>query len=73
MNHTEQDLRLRPGVIGDAKEVGRIIFDSFSVIADRHGFPREFPTVDVGINVAHSFLSNPRFYSVVAEDTGGEQ
>ena len=71
MTHTEQDLRLRPGVIGDAKEVGKIIFDAFSVIADKHGFPREFPTVDVGINVAHYFLSNPGFYSVVAEDTEG--
>lgn len=36
-----------------------------------HGFTREFPTVDIviGINVAFSFLSNPGFYSVVAEGT----
>ena len=69
MTGTEHDLRLRPGVINDAKEVGKIIFDAFSEIADKHGFPREFPTVDIGINVASSFLSNPGFYSVVAEDT----
>ena len=71
MTHTEHGLRLRPGVIGDAKEVGKIIFDAFSGIADRHGFPREFPTVDIGINVASYFLSNPGFYSVVAEDNEG--
>jgi GNAT superfamily N-acetyltransferase len=65
-------LRLRPGVINDAKEVGKIIFDAFSEIADKHGFPREFPTVDIGINVASSFLSNPGFYSVVAEDIEGD-
>ena len=71
MTHTEHGLRLRPGVIDDAKEIGKIIFDAFSGIADRHGFPREFPTVDIGINVASYFLSNPGFYSVVAEDTKG--
>ena len=64
-------LRLRPGTIDDAKETGKIIFDAFSGIADKHGFPREFPTVDIGINVATFFLSNPGFYSVVAEDTEG--
>ena len=72
MTSTEHELRLRPGTINDAREVGKIIFDAFSGIADKHGFPREFPTVDIGINVASSFLSNPGFYSVVAEDTEGD-
>jgi len=72
LTSTEHDLRLRPGVIDDATEVGKIIFDAFSGIADKHGFPREFPTVDIGINIASFFLSNPGFYSVVAEDTEGD-
>ncbi len=71
MTNTEHNLRLRPGVIDDAKEVGKIIFEAFSGISDKHGFPRDFPTVDNGINTASSFLSNPGFYSVVAEDTEG--
>ena len=65
---TENGLRLRPGVIEDANMVGKIIFEAFSGIADKHGFPREFPTADIGISVATSFLSNPGFYSVVVED-----
>ena len=69
MTTTDHSLRLRLGVIDDAKETGKIIFEAFSGIADKHGFPREFPTVDIGINVATFFLSNPGFYSVVAEDT----
>ena len=64
-------MRLRPGVIDDADEVGKILFEAFSGIADEHGFPSDFPTVDIGINAASSFLSNPRFYSVVAEDIEG--
>lgn len=71
MTTIEHNLRLRPGAIDDANDVGKIIYEAFSGIADKHGFPREFPTVDIGINVATSFLSNPGFYSVIAEDTDG--
>src|ERR671933_1303060 len=63
-NHT---LRLRPGRIEDAYDVGRIIFEAFSAIANKHGFPPDFPSVEVGRDVASSFLSDSRFYSVVAE------
>jgi L-amino acid N-acyltransferase YncA len=69
--NTGHTLRLRPGVIDDADEVGKILFEAFSGIADKHGFSRDFPTVDIGINAASSFLSHPGFYSVVAEDTEG--
>ena len=69
MTTIEHNLRLRPGAIDDASDVGKIIYEAFSGIADKHGFPREFPTVDIGINVATSFLSNPGIYSVIAEDT----
>ena len=58
---------MRPGRIDDADTVGKIIFDAFSAIADKHGFQREFPSVDTGRDLASSFLSNPGFYSVVAE------
>jgi predicted N-acetyltransferase YhbS len=66
---TDHTLRLRPGRIEDAYAVGRIIFEAFSAIAEKHGFPPDFPSVDVGRDVASSFLSDSRFYSVVAEDT----
>jgi GNAT superfamily N-acetyltransferase len=39
------------------------------VIAEKHGFPPDFPSVDIGRDVATSFLSDSRFYSVVAEDS----
>ena len=59
----------------DTNKVGNIIFEAFSAIADKHNFPPDFPSVDVARDLAFSLLSNPRFYSVVAEDTtnrGGE-
>ncbi|MFZ0698063.1 MAG: GNAT family N-acetyltransferase [Nitrososphaeraceae archaeon] len=72
MVHTGYTIRLRPGSIDDADKVGKIIFEAFSAIADKHGFQSEFPSVDTGRGLASSFLSNPGFYSVVAEDTSGE-
>jgi predicted N-acetyltransferase YhbS len=70
--HTGYTIRLRPGSIDDADKVGKIIFEAFSAIADKHGFQSEFPSVDTGRGLASSFLSNPGFYSVVAENTSGE-
>jgi predicted N-acetyltransferase YhbS len=66
---------LRPGRIEDADKVGKIIFEAFSAVANKHSFPPDFPSVDVARGLASSLLSNPRFYSIVAEDNtsnGGE-
>ena len=75
MIQTEYTFRLRPGTIDDADKVGKIIFEAFSAIADKHGFSPDFPSIDAGRRLASSLLSNPRFYSIVAEDytsNGGE-
>lgn len=66
---------MRPGRVEDTDKVGQIIFEAFSAIADKHNFPPDFPSVKVAGDLAFSLLSNPRFYSIVAEDTtsnGGE-
>lgn len=59
---------MRPGRIEDADKVGKIIFEAFSAVADKHNFPPDFPSVDVARGLASSLLSNPRFYSIIAED-----
>jgi hypothetical protein len=38
---------LRPGRIEDTDKVGKIIFEAFSAIAYKHGFPLDYPSVDV--------------------------
>jgi predicted N-acetyltransferase YhbS len=60
--------RLRPGRIEDVDKVSKIIFEAFSAVADKHSFPPDFPSADVARGLASSLLSNPRFYSIVAED-----
>jgi predicted N-acetyltransferase YhbS len=63
----DSKLLFRPGRIDDVNEVGKIIFDAFTSLANKHYFPSDFPTPNAGIDAASYFLSNPGFYSVVAE------
>ena len=63
----EQRITLRRGNEGDALECGRICYESFKSIAQRHGFAPDFSSVEAATETLSSLLKNPRFYSVVAE------
>jgi GNAT superfamily N-acetyltransferase len=60
-------LVLRPGTVEDAAACGRICYDAFATLASGHGFPPDFPSPDVAIDVLSGLLSHPGFYSIVAE------
>jgi predicted N-acetyltransferase YhbS len=62
--------RLRPGTREDAAACGVIDFEAFKSISSQHGFPWDFPSVEVATAVVTMLLSNPGFYSVVAEIDG---
>ena len=63
----DSNLTFRPGRIYDVNEIGKIIFDAFTSLANKHHFPSDFPTPNAGVDAASYFLSNPGFYSVVVE------
>jgi GNAT superfamily N-acetyltransferase len=63
-------LVLRPGTVEDADACGRICYDAFATLASGHGFPPDFPSPDVAIDVLSGLLSHPGFYSIVAESDG---
>ena len=46
------------------------MYDAFANIADRHGFPPDFPSPDVATGLAQSLISNPSVFGVVAEADG---
>lgn len=62
--------RLRPGAPEDAEACGRICHAAFTAIATEHGFPSDFPSPEAGIGLLTMLLSDPGFYSVVAERDG---
>jgi predicted N-acetyltransferase YhbS len=61
---------VRPGSPDDAPAAGDIAFRAFSSIADRHGFPPDFPNVEAGVGLVSMLLSHPGFYSAIAEEDG---
>ena len=58
---------LRPGTPADAALCGPICFEAFKAIDDEHNFPWDFPSAEVATGLLTMMLSNPGFYSVVAE------
>ena len=64
------NLKLRRGTIEDARECGRIDFEAFKSISSEHNFPWDFPSVEIATGEVTRCLSNPGFYSVVAELDG---
>lgn len=64
------NLRIRPAVPDDIQTCGRIMHQAFKEIADRHRFPRDFPTEQDGIQLATSFINHPSIFGVVAEQDG---
>jgi predicted N-acetyltransferase YhbS len=62
---------VRRGTPEDAGACGRICYEAFATIAAAHGFPCDFPSVEVATGLTARLLANPGIYAVVA-DAGGD-
>jgi len=63
-------LNMRRATREDAPVLGRINYDAFKKIADEHGFPPDFASVEDAVGAVAALASNPGIYSVVAEADG---
>lgn len=63
-------IALRPGAAEDANACGEICYDAFRSLANRHGFPPDFPSAEAAEDVMSMLLGHPGFYAVVAEVDG---
>ena len=64
------DITLRRVTPTDIPECGRILYEAFATLADRLGFPRDFPTIEAATRSMRALISNPGFYGIVAEVDG---
>lgn len=64
------DIRIRPATPDDAEECGRIIYEAFKGIAERHNFRPDFPSADAGAQLAHLLINDRAVFGVVAESRG---
>jgi GNAT superfamily N-acetyltransferase len=61
---------VREAVDGDWQVAGRICYEAFATLADEHGFPHDFPTVEAASQPIRWLINHPRIHSVVAELDG---
>jgi predicted N-acetyltransferase YhbS len=64
------DVTLRRAVPADTPECGRILYEAFATLADRHGFPRDFPSIEAATRSMGALVGNPGFHGIVAEVDG---
>jgi predicted N-acetyltransferase YhbS len=64
------DVLIRPARPGDAEAGGRIIYEAFRGIAERHNFRPDFPSPDAGARFADLLVNDPAVFGVVAERGG---
>lgn len=64
------NVTVREAVDGDWVEAGRICYEAFATVADRHGFPHDFPTVEAASGPIRWLINHPHVYGVVAEVDG---
>lgn len=64
------NVTVREAVDGDWVEAGRICYEAFATLADRHGFPHDFPTVEAASGPIRWLINHPHVYGVVAERDG---
>jgi GNAT superfamily N-acetyltransferase len=65
------NLKLRAGAPDDAATLGRICYEAFRTISEKHNFPPDFPNTEVAAGLMSMMLSRPDVYSVVAENGRG--
>lgn len=64
------DVQIRPASATDAETCGRIIYDAFKSVADRHNARPDFPVPEMAVQLAHAFIAEPQIFGIVAECDG---
>lgn len=54
----------------DIETCGRICYEAFKGIAEKHNFPPDFPVPEVAIELMRNFQASNGVFSVVAESDG---
>ena len=63
-------IQIRRATERDIPEAGRIIYEAFGYIQDKHSFPRDFQSREIADGLAAAWISHPSIYSIIAEVDG---
>ena len=65
-------IAIRPATENDTDACGRICYEGFRSVSERHGFPPIFPSVGVATQRVGAFIQHPSVFGVVAETGDGK-
>ena len=68
--HSGASFHLRPVTADDTEACGRIVYEAFRDIAERHQFPPDFPSADAAVGLVSTFARHASAFGVVAESGG---
>jgi GNAT superfamily N-acetyltransferase len=63
-------MNIRDASKADSQMCGRVLYDAFRDLAERHNFPPDFPSAEAATGLASMLIGAPGFYGVVAEEAG---
>lgn len=63
-------IEIREAGPDDIEQCGRVIYEAFTHVDERHGFPRDFESVSEAIGLARPLIDHPSIFAVVAEVAG---
>jgi len=63
-------IQIRPMRVEDVETCGRICYEAFKDISERHNFRPDFPNAQLGIDLMRMLVDSPHSFSVVAERDG---
>jgi predicted N-acetyltransferase YhbS len=63
-------IQIRPMRVEDVETCGRICYEAFRDISERHNFRPDFPDAQLGIDLMRMLVDSPHTFSVVAERDG---
>src|SRR5262245_40033193 len=64
------DITIRPATGADGEACGRIAYEGFRVVNERHAFPTNYPSVEAATRRVRALIDHPRVHGVVAEAGG---
>jgi GNAT superfamily N-acetyltransferase len=64
------DITIRPAMDADADECGRICYEGFRAVNERHGFPAIFPSAEIAARRVAGFIRHPAVFAIVAASDG---
>jgi ribosomal protein S18 acetylase RimI-like enzyme len=63
-------MNIRPITPADSEACGRIIYEAFCGVADRHNFPHDFPSAEAAAQMAQMAINSPDIVGFAVEDDG---